>query len=93
MSSELSPSSGEFSFVSSGLVRAMALARMAASSDSRSSVASVSASGAKAMSLGMESEPPEAVCSVFAAGGGGIQGKTRSCRNAAKFFVCDSSRY
>ena len=35
MSSELSPSSGEFSFVSGGLVRAMAPARMLASSASR----------------------------------------------------------
>ena len=46
MSSELSPSSGDFSFVSRGLVRAIALARMAASSASRSSVVSVSAGGA-----------------------------------------------
>ena len=65
MSSELSPSSGEFSFVSRGLVRAMALARMAASSASRSSVVSVSAGGAKSMLSCMGSEPPEAVCSVF----------------------------
>lgn len=67
MSSELSPSSGEFSFVSGGLVRAMAPARMVASSASRSSVLSVSAGGAKVMSSGMGSEPREAICSVFAA--------------------------
>ncbi len=73
MSSELSPSSGEFSFISGGLVRAMALARMAASSASRSSVVSVSAGGAKVMSSGMGSEPPEAVCSVFAARGEGFK--------------------
>lgn len=66
MSSELSPSSREFSFLSGGLERTMALARMATSSVSRSSVVSVSAGGAKAMSLGMGSEPPEAVASVFA---------------------------
>ena len=66
MSSELSPSSGEFPFVFGGLVRAMAPTRMAANSVSRSSVVSVSAGGAKAMSSGIGSEPPEAVCSVFA---------------------------
>lgn len=81
MLSELSPSSGAFSFVSRGLVRAMALARMAASSASRSSVLSVSAGGAKAMSSGKGSEPPEAVCSVFAGRGGGIRVKTRGCRD------------
>jgi hypothetical protein len=42
---------------------------MAASSASRSSVLSVSAGGAKVMSLGMGSEPSEAVCCVFAARG------------------------
>ena len=84
MSSELSPSSGEFSFVSRGLVRVMALARMAASSASRSSVVSVSAGGAKAMSSGVGSEPPEAVCSVFAGCGEGIQVKTGGCRISAK---------
>ncbi len=83
MSSELSPSSGEFSFGSRGLVRAMALARMAANSASRSFVVSVSASGAKAMSSGMGTEPPEAVCSVFAATGEGFQGKTTGGRNQA----------
>jgi len=66
MSSELSPSNGEFPFISSGLVREMALARMVVSSASRSSVVSVSAGGAKVLSSGMGSEPCEAVCSVFA---------------------------
>lgn len=80
MSSELSPSNGEFSFVSRGLVRAMAAARMVISSASLSSVLSVSADGAKVMSLGMGSEPPEAVCSVFAAGGVRNQAGTGSCR-------------
>ena len=84
MSSELSPSSGEFSFIPRGLVRIMASARMAASSASRSSVVSVSAGGAKAMSSGMGSEPPEAVCSVFAACGGQLQAKTGGCRSGAK---------
>lgn len=83
MSSELSPPSGEFSCVSIGLVRAMALARMAASSASRSSVASVSAGGKKAMSSGMGSELPEAVCSVFAGRGDRIQAKTKGCRRRA----------
>ena len=81
MSSELSPPGGEFSFVSRGLVRAMALARMVASSASRSSVVSVSAGGAKAMSSCMGSEPPEAVCSVFVARGEGFQVKTIGCRS------------
>ena len=76
MSSELSRSSGDFSCVSGGLVRAMAPARMAASSVSRSLVLSVSAGSAKVMSSGMGSEPPEAVCSVFAASGKRIQVKT-----------------
>jgi len=84
MSSELSPSSGEFPFFSGGLVRAMALARMAASSVSRSSVVSVSAGGAKVLSSGMGSEPPEAVCSVFAGREGAFQGKTAGCRSGAK---------
>lgn len=83
MSSELSPSSEEFSFVSRGLARAMALARMAASSASRSSVVSVSAGGAKAMSSCMGSEPPEAVCSVFTARGDGFQVETTGCRISA----------
>lgn len=74
MSSELSRSAGEFSFVSGGLVRAMTPARMAASSVSRSSVVSVSAGSAKVMSSGMGSEPPEAVCSVFASDGHNFQG-------------------
>ena len=89
MSSELSPSSGEFSFVSRGLVRVMALARMAASSASRSSVVSVSAGGAKAMSSCMGSELREAVCSVFAGRGGGIQVKTKGCRRGAGCRVCE----
>ncbi|WP_397542046.1 hypothetical protein [Roseovarius salis] len=76
MSSEQSPSSGEFSFVSGGLERAMALARMAASSASRSPVVSVSAGGAKVLSSGMGSELLEVICSVFAASGKGIQVKT-----------------
>lgn len=84
MSSELSPSSGEFSFISRGLVRAMTLARMAASSASRSSVVSVSAGGAKAMSSCMGSEPPEAVCSVFAGRDEGLQAKTEGRRRREK---------
>lgn len=92
MSSELSPLGGEFSCVSCGLVRAMALARMAASSASRSSVASVSAGGAKAISSCMGSEPPEAVCSVFAVRGGGIQVKTIGCRNQAKTKEAERTR-
>lgn len=84
MSSELSPSTGEFSCISSGLMRAMALARMVASSASLSSVESVSAGGAKAMSSCMGSEPSEAVCSVFAARGEGIQAKTGGYRGGAK---------
>lgn len=92
MSSELSPSSGEFSFVSRGLVRAMALARMAASSASRSSVVSVSAGGAKAMSSCMGSEPPEAVCSVFAACCGKIQVKTGGWRKCEKLRVGERVR-
>jgi hypothetical protein len=90
MSSELSPSSGEFPFDSSGLVRAMALARIVASSARRSSVVSVSAGGAKAMSLGMGSEPPEAVCSVFAGLARLNQAKTICCRSPAKPMVRDS---
>jgi len=92
MSSELSPLSGEFSFISRGLVRAMALARMTASSTSRSSVVSVSAGGAKAMSSCMGSEPPEAVCSVFAGRGERIQVKTESCRGCAKRSEADGAR-
>ena len=90
MSSELSPSSGEFAFVSGGLVRAMTPARMAASSGSRSSVVSVSAGGAKVMSSGMGSEPPEAVCSVFAGLSRLNQAKTICCRSPAKPMVRDS---
>ncbi len=88
MSSELSPSSGEFSFVARGLVRAMAPARMAASSASRSSVVSVSAGGAKAMLSCMGSEPLEAVYSVFTVHGRGTQVKTTGCRSRAKRMVC-----
>jgi hypothetical protein len=76
MSSELSPSKGEFPFDFGALVRAMAPARMAASSVSRSSVVSVSAGGAKVIWSGMGSEPPEAVCSVFAGRSEGIQEKS-----------------
>jgi len=43
-------------------------------------VVSVSAGGAKAMSLGMGSEPPEAVCSLIPSLGRGFQVKTSSCR-------------
>lgn len=57
MSSELSLSSGEIPFVSIGLVRAMAPARIVTSSASRSFVVSVSAGGAKAMLSCMGSEP------------------------------------
>jgi hypothetical protein len=60
---------------------------MVASSASRSSVVSVSAGGAKAMSSCMGSEPPEAVCSVFAACGDRFQVKTRGCRSGAKKCV------
>lgn len=88
MSSELSPSSGEFPFIFSGLVRTMALARIAASSASRSSVVSVSAGGAKVMSSGMGSEPLEAVYSVFTGHGRGTQVKTTGCRSRAKRIVC-----
>jgi hypothetical protein len=56
---------------------------MAASSVSRSLVLSVSAGGAKMMSSGMGSEPPEAVCSVFAVCTKDFQAKTISCRNLA----------
>lgn len=84
MSSELSLSRGEFSFVSGGLVRVMALVRMAASSASRSSVVRVSAGGAKVLSSCMGSEPPEAVCSVFAACSARTQAKTMGCRSGAK---------
>lgn len=87
MSSELSPSSGELSCVFDGLVRAMAPARMAASSVRLSSVVSVSAGGAKVMSSGMGSEPLEAVCSVFAARGDGFQGKSKGCRVSKKWRV------
>ena len=74
MSSEQSPSSGEFLFVSGGLERAMALARMVDSSVSRSWVVSVSTGGAKVRSSDMGSERPEAVCSVFASEGHDFQG-------------------
>ena len=84
MSSELSPSSGEFSFVAGGLVCAIAPARLAASSASRSSVVSVSAGGEKVMSSGMGSEPPEAVCSEFAGCNTRIQAKTVGWRGSAK---------
>lgn len=59
MPSALSSSIGELSFVSSDLVCAMALARIAASAVSRSSLVSVSAGSAKVASSCMGSEPPE----------------------------------
>ena len=92
MSSELSPSRGEFPFVSGGLVRVMALARMAASSACRSSVVRVSAGGAKVMSLGMASEPTEAVCSVFAGRQGVIQAKTEGCRSGEQLQEAKRAR-
>lgn len=92
MSSELSPSNGEFSFFFGKLERAMAVARMVDSSANRSSVVSVSAGGAKAMSLGMGSEPPEAVCSVFAARDMKFQVKTMGYRSCAKSKENDRSR-
>ena len=84
MSSELSPSSGDFSFISGGLVRAMALARMAASSPSRLSAVRVSAGGAKVLFSDMGSELPELVCSVFVGRSEGVQVKSMGCRSRAK---------
>ena len=92
MSSELSPSSGEFSFVFGGLVRSMALARMMDSSANRSSVVSVSAGGAKAMSLGMGSEPPEVVCSVISGWVAEFQYNSDTCRKTSKSFKAKRRR-
>lgn len=90
MSSELSPSSGEFSFVSRGLVRAMALARMVASSASHSSVVSVSAGGAKAMSSGTADKLHKKFAQTVSATGGDINQKRwvpEFLRNAARMMV------
>ena len=85
MSSELSASFADFSFVVGGLVRSTAAARIWASSASRSSVVSVSGGGAKlTLVSGMVGEPQELFCPVVAAMRKGFQVKTMGCRNGAK---------
>ena len=84
MSSELSASFAEFSFIVGGLVRSTAVARIRTSSASRSLVVSVSGGGAKlTLVSGMAGEPRELFCPVVAALEEGIQVKTMGCRSGA----------
>lgn len=88
MSSELSASCAEFSFIAGGLVRSTAVARIRASSASRSLVVSVSGGGAKLTSVsGMAGKPQELFCPVVAAIRKGFQVKTTGWRIGAYFCV------
>lgn len=85
MSSELSLSFVEFSFIFCGLARSTAAARIRASSARRSLAVSVSGGGAKlTLVSGMSGEPQELFCPVVAAKRKGFQVKTMGCRSVAQ---------
>jgi hypothetical protein len=85
MSSELSLSLAEISFILGGLARSTAEARIRESSASRSSVVRLSGGGAKlTLVSGMAGEPQDLFCPVVAAMRKGFQVKTTGCRGSSR---------